>query len=158
MLAGVSIAVESFESADGLRLVAALDTELGALYPPENRFGARFTAHHAEEGRGTFLIARLDGLAVGCGAFTLLDPQTAEVKRMFAAPEARGRGIGHAVLRELEARAQVLGAERLVLETGIHQHDAIRLYERAGYERTNCWGDYAGSATSVCYHKLLAKD
>jgi len=31
MLAGVSIAVESFESADGLRLVAALDAELGAL-------------------------------------------------------------------------------------------------------------------------------
>ena len=77
---------------------------------------------------------------------------------MFAAPEARGRGVGHAVLRELEARAQALGVGRLVLETGIHQHDAIRLYERAGYERTSCWGDYAGSATSVCYHKLVAKD
>ena len=158
MPAGVSVSVESFGSADGLRLVAALDAELGALYPPENRFGPRFTARHAEEGRGTFLVARLDGVAVGCGAFTLIDPETAEVKRMFAAPEARGRGVGHAVLEELEARAKALGVRRLVLETGIHQHDAMRLYERAGYEHTDCWGDYVGVATSVCYHKLVAED
>lgn len=152
---GLTISAESFESADARRLVAALDAELGALYPPENRFGPRFTAHHAAEGRGAFLVARLDGEAVGCGAITLLGADSAEVKRMYAAPEARGRGIGRAVLERLEGVAKGLGISRLVLETGIHQHDAMALYERAGYRRVDCWGDYAASPTSVCYEKQV---
>jgi putative acetyltransferase len=155
--AGLSISAEPFESADARRLVAALDAELAALYPPENRFGQRFTAGHAVEGRGTFLVARLDGTAVGCGAFTLLDAKTAEVKRMYAAPEARGTGVGRAVLERLETKALAMGVRRLVLETGIHQLDAIRLYERAGYRRVECWGDYAGVPTSVCCEKLIGR-
>lgn len=153
--AGLTISAESFESADARRLVAALDAELGALYPPENRFGPRFTAHHAAEGRGAFLVARLDGEAAGCGAITLLDADTAEVKRMYAAPEARGRGVGRAILERLEGLARGFGVSRLVLETGIHQAEAIALYERAGYRRVDCWGDYAASATSVCYEKQV---
>ena len=158
MAAGLSISVEPFESAEALKLVAALDAELGALYPPENRFGPRFTARHAEEGRGTFLVVRLEGKAVGCGAFTLLDHVTAEVKRMYVAPEVRGRGAGRAVLDRLETKAKALGVDRLVLETGVHQHDAIRLYERAGFTRIECWGDYAAVPTSVCYEKIIRSE
>jgi putative acetyltransferase len=155
--AGISISVEPFESADARKLIAALDAQLGALYPPENRFGPRFTAGHAAEGRGTFLVVRLEGRAVGCGAFTLLDHGTAEVKRMYVAPEVRGQGAGRAVLDRLETTARSLGVDRLVLETGIHQHDAIRLYERAGFTRVECWGDYAAVPTSVCYEKVIGK-
>ena len=149
----LTIAPEPFESADARRLVAALDAGLAALYPPEQRFGPNFKAHHAAEGRGTFLVARLDGEAAGCGAFTLLDPVTAEVKRMYVRPELRGRGIARAVLARLETLAAAMGARRLVLETGIHQQEAIRLYEGAGFRRVDCWGEYSGVPTSVCYEK-----
>jgi len=157
-MSGLSISVEPFESVDALKLVEALDAELAALYPPENRFGSRFTAGHAVEGRGTFLVARLDGAAVGCGAFTLIGDGTAEVKRMYVAPRARGQGVARAVLDLLESEAHALGAVRLVLETGIHQHDAIRLYERAGFTRIGCWGEYTEVPTSVCYERLIPMD
>ena len=152
----LAIAPEPFDSPDAERLIAALDAELGALYPPEQRFGPNFKAAQIEGGRGTFLVARQGGQAVGCGAVRLLDPATAEVKRMFSEPRLRGTGVGRAVLVALEQHARQLGARRLVLETGIHQHAAIALYRRAGFEQIDCWGEYTTAPTSVCFGKDLA--
>lgn len=151
----ISIVEEPFDSADARLLIAALDAELGALYPPEQRFGPNFKAEQIEGGRGTFLIARRGGRAVACGAIRLLDETTAEVKRMYSEPSVRGRGMGRAVLEKLEAVARDLRVRRLVLETGVHQHAAIRLYTRAGFTRVDCWGEYAAAPTSVCYEKNL---
>jgi len=155
MAPSVDIAPEAFESPDAQRLIAALDEGLAALYPPEQRFGTNFKAHHAEEGRGTFIVARVEGSAAGCGALRMLDPTTAEVKRMYVLPELRGSGVARAILGHLEAKARALGATRLVLETGTLQLAAIRLYEHAGFRLTECWGEYAGVPTSLCYEKLL---
>lgn len=149
------VADEPFDSADARRLIAALDAELGALYPPEQRFGPNFKAEQIEGGRGTFLVARHDGRAVGCGAIRLLDETTAEVKRMYSEPSMRGTGVGRGVLQSLEAVARDLGVRRLVLETGVHQHAAIGLYRRAGFTQVDCWGEYASAPTSVCYEKNL---
>lgn len=149
------VADEPFDSADARRLIAALDAELGALYPPELRFGPNFKAEQIEGGRGTFLVARHDGRAVGCGAIRLLDETTAEVKRMYSEPSMRGTGVGRGVLQSLEAVARDLGVRRLVLETGVHQHAAIGLYRRAGFTQVDCWGEYASAPTSVCYEKNL---
>jgi GNAT superfamily N-acetyltransferase len=151
----ISIAEEPFDSADARRLIAALDSELGALYLPEQRFGPNFKAEQIEGGRGTFLVARNDGRAVACGAIRLLDQTTAEVKRMYSEPSLRGTGVGRAVLKKLEGVATDLGVRRLVLETGIHQRAAIGLYTSSGYSQVDCWGEYAASATSVCYEKNL---
>jgi GNAT superfamily N-acetyltransferase len=84
-----------------------------------------------------------------------LDATTAEVKRMYVEPDHRGKGIARGVLAKLEAAAQQLGAERLVLETGTHSPDAIALYRGAGFTQIDCWGEYATSATSVCMEKIL---
>lgn len=92
---------------------------------------------------------------MGCGAIRLLDSTTAEVKRMYVAPDRRGGGIGRAVLERLEETARGLGVKRLVLETGIHQAAAIALYRRAGFSEIDCWGEYATAATSVCFEKPL---
>ncbi len=146
----LSIAAEPFDSAEARRLVAALDAGLSERYPPEQRFGPNLKAEHLEEGRGTFLVAREGDRAVGCGAIRLLDPATAEVKRMYVEPEQRGRGVGLAILAALEAAARQLGVRRLVLETGVHQEAAISLYRRAGFTRIDCWGEYASSPASVC--------
>jgi len=151
----LSITAEPFDSPDAQRLIAALDAGLAQLYPPEQRFGPNLKAQHLEGGRGIFLLARDDGRAVGSGAIRLIDAKTAEVKRMYVEPDQRGRGIGRAVLADLEAAAQRMGARRLVLETGTHSPEALALYGRAGFTQVDCWGEYATSPTSVCMEKLL---
>ncbi len=152
---GLSISAESFDSPDARRLVAALDVALSELYTPEQRFGPNLKAEHLEEGRGTFLMARDGGRAVGCGAIRLLDPTTAEVKRMYVEPALRGKGVGRAVLTALESAAGRLGVRCLVLETGVHQEAAIVLYLHAGFTHVDCWGEYVSSPTSVCFEKNL---
>lgn len=151
----LTIAPAAFDSDDATLLVAALDAELALYYPPEQRFGPNLKAEHLGEGRGVFLIARHDGRPVGCGAMRVIDPETAELKRMYAAAEVRGHGVGRAVLEALEAMAREMGLKRLVLETGTLQEAAITLYTRAGYTLVDCWGEYASSPTSVCYEKHL---
>lgn len=149
----VSIGPEPFESEDAQRLIGELDHGLAQLYTPEQRFGPNFKAAQIADGRGTFLVARLGGRAVGCGAIRLLDDTTAEVKRMYVEPELRGRRVGRAMLDALEKTARELGVRRLVLETGVHQHAAIALYLHAGFAQCDCWGEYTTSPTSVCYAK-----
>lgn len=151
----ISIAAEAFDSRDAQRLVAALDAGLAALYPPEQRFGPNLKPEQLEDGRGTFLVARDDAHPVGCGALRLLDATTAEVKRMYVDPDQRGKGVGWAVLTNLEAAARKIGVRRLVLETGVYQEAAIALYRRAGFTPVGCWGEYASSPTSVCFEKSL---
>lgn len=155
MDASLTIVQEAFDSADARRLIAALDAHLSDLYPPAQRFGPNLKAEHLQEGRGTFLVARAGGRAVGCGAIRVLDSTSAEVKRMFVEPEQRGRGVGRAVLDGLQAAARQLGMRRLVLETGVYQEAAIALYRRAGFAQIDCWGEYASSPTSVCFEKHI---
>ena len=151
----LSITAEPFDSPDARRLIAALDAALAELYPPEQRFGPNLKAEHLDGGRGTFLVARDGVRAVGCGAVRLLDPTTAEVKRMYVEPDHRGRGIGWTVLASLETAARGLGVQRCVLETGTHQEAAISLYRRAGFTQVECWGEYLSSPTSICFEKRL---
>lgn len=151
----ITIAAEPFDSADARRLVAALDSHLAGRYPPEQRFGPNLRPEHLVPGLGTFVIARLEGRAVGCGAVRRLDETTAEVKRMYVEPEQRGQGVAKAILERLEDDARALGAGRLVLETGIHQDDAIGLYRRAGFSPIDCFGEYAEVPTSVCFEKTI---
>ena len=78
-----------------------------------------------------------------------------EVKLMYTAPEQRGQGIAGQVLGNLESWAHELGYARCLLETGIRQPYAIRLYEKHGYTRIPNYGQYAGVANSVCMEKKL---
>jgi putative acetyltransferase len=151
----LTVEAEPFDSDDARRLIAALDAHLASRYPPGQRFGPNLKPEHLAPGLGTFLIARAGGRAIGCGALRLLDETTAEVKRMYVEPKLRGQGVAKEVLDHLESAAASLGARRLVLETGVHQVEAIGLYLRAGYEPIDCWGEYASSATSVCYEKKI---
>jgi GNAT superfamily N-acetyltransferase len=122
---------------------------------PEQRFGPNLKPKQIAAGLGTFVIARADGRAVGCGALRKLDGESAEVKRMYVAPEVRGNGVAKQILEHLEGVGRELGVHRLVLETGIYQAEAIGLYHGAGYEPVRCWGEYAESVTSVCFEKQI---
>jgi putative acetyltransferase len=150
-----AITAEPFGSPDVQPLISALDAELGAVYPPEQRFGPNASAEQFEAGSGTFLMARAAGRAVGCGGVRLLDGTTAEVKRMYVEPSHRGTGLGRLLMSALEAAARQMGVRRLVLETGVYQHAAIAVYRRAGFKQVDCWGEYSTSPSSVCFEKNL---
>jgi putative acetyltransferase len=151
----ITVAAEPFESADARRLVAALDADLASRYSPDQMYGMNLKPEQLAPGLGTFVIARADGRAAGCGALRLLDETTAELKRMYVEPDLRGQGIAKEVLTSLEATARSLGAHRLVLETGIYQAEAIGLYRRLGFSPIDCFGEYAGAAASLCFEKRI---
>ena len=152
----ITIAAEPFDSADARRLIGALDEHLAVRYPPEQRFGPNLKVEHLAPRLGTFVIARLGGVAVGCGAVRRLDETTVEVKRMYVDPGVRGRGVAKAILGRLETEARLISASRLVLETGIYQDEAIGLYRRTGFSVIDCFGEYAGVPTSVCFEKAVS--
>jgi GNAT superfamily N-acetyltransferase len=138
-------------------LIARLNAELTERYPnPEDRH-FELSEEQVSEDSGVFLLAALNGEPVGCGALRRLDDATGELKRMYVAPTARRLGVGRALLTALEGRARGFGLRRLVLETGLLQHEAMAMYERAGYSRIPCFGEYEGSRASVCMEKRLAK-
>jgi drug/metabolite transporter (DMT)-like permease/GNAT superfamily N-acetyltransferase len=102
---------------------------------------------------GTFLVVYDDGEAVACGGIRALPDGSAEVKRMYVAPDARGRGIGAQLLDRLENEARRLGYPRLRLDTGAQLKEAQALYRAAGYAEI---GDYNGnSAASHWFEKEL---
>jgi len=92
---------------------------------------------------------------VSCGAIKEFGTDAMEVKRMFTLPENREQGLAYKVLSELEYWAKELGAKQLVLETGKKQQEAIRLYERSGYQRIPNYGQYVGIENSVCFEKSV---
>ncbi|MGW0228656.1 GNAT family N-acetyltransferase [Actinopolymorpha singaporensis] len=110
---------------------------------------------------GLFLVGYLDGRPVGCAGwrtppYTLLWPGDAEVKRMYVAPEARGRGLARRMLAALERDAAAAGKTRMVLETGLGQPEAITLYLSAGYAPIPSFGLHRDSPGNRCYARSLA--
>ena len=138
-------------------LVAELEEVLGAVYEPEQRHG--YSIAQIFQPNARFFVARLNGIAVGCGAAALFDGY-AEVKRMYTREAARGRGIGKALLARIEQEARDAGKPVLRLETGTLQAAAIGLYERAGFQPCGAFGPYAELpphriASSLFYEKPL---
>lgn len=130
------------------RLVAELDGELRDRYPLES-------IHGLSSEPVTVLVAWLDGRPVGCGMLTALEPGACEIKRMYVEPGVRGRGIGGEILGSLEHAASDEGFRTARLETGAGQPEAVALYERNGYVRIPCFGEYAPDPLSLCYEKRL---
>ncbi|MEW9554672.1 GNAT family N-acetyltransferase [Nonomuraea sp. NPDC050783] len=142
--------IEERDPADG-ELSALLDAafaELVARYGPEGRSQVRDGAR--------FLVAVVDGRAVGCGAVQPVDALTGELKRMYVAPAHRGQGIAKALLGALEELARDMGHRRMRLATGLRQPEAIRLYERSAYTLTPPYGKYVDAPLTRCYEKPLA--
>ena len=154
MNSALSIQSEPPDMADARALLEALDAHLNSLYPPENCHKLSVAA--LQDKSVIFLVARWDGTAVGCGAVRFVGGEYAEVKRMYVAPQWRGLGVAQALLRHLERLSLQNGFGALRLETGIQQHDAVRLYERMGFSRCPAFGEYREDGVSLCYEKSLA--
>jgi putative acetyltransferase len=138
-------------------LIDALNAELSGVYPEAGATHFGLDPEEVSGQRGAFLVIRLDGIPVGCGAVRLLNATTAELKRMYFAPAARGQGLGRRLVAALAAEAKALGAHRLVLETGIRQTAALALYRATGFQSIPLYGEYCLSPdTSICLGKDLA--
>jgi GNAT superfamily N-acetyltransferase len=152
----VELRDDRMDSDVGAPLVRAQWRELLERYGVPDADPDDLQADHLAPPHGVFLVAWVDGDAVGCGGIRQYDEATGEIKRMYTKPEARRRGISRVVLEALEARARAVGYTRLVLETGIRQPEAIALYESAGYESIEPYGFYKNAPGSRCYAKPLS--
>ena len=109
--------------------------------------------------RGVFLIvAGDDGRELGCGGIRLLAPVIPhglrfELKHLYLRPAARGRGLGRALLAELESRARCFGAVELVLDTNASLEAAGGLYRSSGYSDIPPYNDNPNATN--WYRKVL---
>jgi GNAT superfamily N-acetyltransferase len=136
-------------------LIETLNAELSATYPEQGACHFRLDAHEVSEGNGAYLVAWSGQRPIGCGAIRKIDHQVGELKRMYVAADQRGNGVGRALLQALESQARKLNLRKLVLETGVRQHAAIALYQRAGFSRIDPFGEYTASPLSLCMSKDL---
>ena len=148
------VSAESPHDKECLDLLAQLRAELSEKYPDELR-GTPLIPEELGAAGAAFMVARRHGQAVGCGAIRPFGPGVAEIKRMFVVDEARGEGIGRAILENLETFARNFGYRSVRLETGLKQPEAVSLYESAGYHRAPCYGPYRENPMSVCFEKKL---
>jgi His/Glu/Gln/Arg/opine family amino acid ABC transporter permease subunit len=123
---------------DAAPLLADLEREYDERYgdhfgEPASAELARYPAADFVAPRGAFVLLYEDERLVAGGAFKPYDDDTVELKRIWTAPDARGRGLAGRVVAELERRARALGRSRVYLTTGPRQPEAVQLYLRAGY-------------------------
>jgi GNAT superfamily N-acetyltransferase len=146
---------EAYDGPTASALTAAVQQEYVSRYGgPDD---APVDAAEFAPPNGRFLVGYLGGRGVAMGGLRLLDADTAEIKRMYVVPDARGRGLSRLMLARLEELARTaLGARRVVLETGSKQPEAVALYESAGYERIEGFGHYKCEPLSISFGKALA--
>lgn len=141
------------DDSDFQNLVTLLDQDLKIRDGEEHSFFAQF--NKIDKIRYV-VVSYIDNKPVGCGAIKEYDEKTAEIKRMFVKSEFRGQGIAYLILKELELWATELIYLECILETGKKQPEAIRLYQKAGYETIPNYGQYANVKSSVCMKKLIS--
>ena len=124
--------------------------------PPEHSFALDVDALR-QRGISFFSYRDADGTVLGVGAIKELDPAQAELKSMHTAAEARGRGVGRAMLDHLLAVARSRGYQRVWLETGTTPGftAARALYERAGFSPAEPFADYVRTEDNTFYSLAL---
>ena len=135
MTGPVEVRAEPPDSADGRRCRQAYYDELAARFEGGFAADADELASDAQmqPPSGVFVVARLAGRAVGCGGIKWVEPDTAEIKRVWTDPAARRMGVARKILAALEAEARRAGARTVRLDTNRVLHEAKALYQSLGY-------------------------
>jgi putative acetyltransferase len=139
-------------NADFQDLVLELDRYLAITDGDEHAFYAQY---NKSDGLKYVVVAYDGDTPLGCGAIKHYADNVMEVKRMYVAPSARGQGIASSVLQELEDWTIQLAYKTCLLETGVKQLEAIRLYRKNGYNIIPNYGQYQGVSNSVCFEKTI---
>jgi ribosomal protein S18 acetylase RimI-like enzyme len=128
-------------SAEALGLLDSYFAERASGFPPEQgEYRPTYpTAAAFTPPDGVFLVVEDGGAVIGCGGVRRIEPRPEtgevryEIKHLWLAPAARGRGAGRRLLEELERRAVGYGAEELVLDTNASLEAAGGLYRSSGF-------------------------
>jgi putative acetyltransferase len=136
-----------------LSLIQELDALLEPLYPSKSRHG--FTVEKLLAQNVAFFVLRTNETPACCGGIQLVGEEYGEIKRMYVRPEFRGQGFAKLMLDHLAGYARAHTITVIRLETGIHQREAIGLYERQGFYRVPPFGPYTDDPLSLCYEKRL---
>lgn len=147
------IARERPDTPDAISLITELEDLLASFYPPESRHGFSVDKLLTED--VAFFLLRTNGAPAGCGGIKLMGDEYGEIKRMYMRPQFRGSGFAKLMLDHLTDYAASHNITLVRLETGIHQQDAIGLYERMGFYRIPPFGPYTDDPLSQCYEKRL---
>jgi GNAT superfamily N-acetyltransferase len=153
-------------------LVEAAQADLAARYGEEDT--NPIEAIQFDPPEGAFFIGYLGGQPVACGGWRTLShfvtaqtfgsgttaeigisDDVAEVKRMYAAPTARGTGVASVLLTALEDSARAHGMRRIVLETGLRQPEALRFYAKSGYRQIMNYGYYKDASDCLSFGRDL---
>jgi putative acetyltransferase len=141
-------------------LLGALDRYLADLYPPEANHLLSVAELLAPE--VDFFAAWQEGRIVGTGAVRRMPGSAAtagqpygEIKRMFVEPALRGQGVAYRLISALEDALRRRGIGVALLETGRDQHEAVRLYQRGGYQVRGPFGGYPDNGLSLFLEKRL---
>ena len=152
----IVIAAENPDQPEILAFLAASDAYMASLYPAESNHLVPIAA--LQQPNVVFLVARQGKTAVGCGAVVLAGDGTAEIKRMWVDPKARGQKCGRRLMDALIAASMAESVSALRLETGIHQPEAIALYRKSGFTEIGAFADYMPDALSLFMAKRLARE
>jgi len=141
------------------QFIEDLDAYQAELYPPES--------NHLEPVEKLitpdyyFIAARKENKLLGIASFRRMPAHKGskpyvEIKRLYVPQNFRAMGLATQLMDVLEAKALAEGYSQAYLETGISQKEAIRLYEKRGYQKTKPFGAYIEDPLSVFMRKTLA--
>ena len=147
------IVPERPDTADARMLIAELEQHLAPYYPATSRHG--YSVEKLIRQGVAFFIARVDDVPAGCGGVQFFGTEYGELKRMFVRPQFRGLGLAKLMLQHLEQHTREHGIQLLRLETGIHQKEAIGLYERMGFQSIPPFGEYVDDPLSRFFEKRI---
>lgn len=150
--------MEASQIPEAKRVILSVARSLFGWEAPLERIIAVFDEHHELhdvdelqtyyfDSQGLFLVAMDEGRVVGTGAVERVDGETAELKRFWLLEEYQGKGIGYRMLQELLTFARATGYTRMRLVADRKSERAIRFYERAGFQPSECAD---GDASHVC--------
>ena len=147
------ITAERPDTTDAMLLISELEAQLEPLYPKISRHG--YSVEKLMEQGVAFFVTRQAGVVASCGGIELFGIEYGEIKRMYVRPQFRGLGLARLMLNHLAAYVQERKVNLLRLETGIHQKEAIGLYERMGFQQIPPFGSYKEDPLSRFYEKRL---
>ncbi|OCJ14526.1 GCN5 family acetyltransferase [Rhizobium sp. AC44/96] len=150
----VTITLESPRQDGVVRLLELSDAYAQSLYPPESNHLVDLST--LEKPTVSFFVARNGDEVVGCCALVEAGDGTAEIKRMFVDPEARGLKVASKLMNALEGLAGEKQLTAVQLETGIYQPEAIGLYRKYGYIEIEPFGSYLPDPLSLFMEKRIA--
>jgi ribosomal protein S18 acetylase RimI-like enzyme len=91
---------------------------------------------------GRLALVLVDGQSAGCAALRRLDDERCEFKRLYVRPQYRGMRLGRELLAWIIAEAKAAGYRQLVCDTMPAMADALAMYQRAGFQRTEPYSDH----------------